>query len=434
MHLRRIGQAVALANTVATLLGCNTLSSSELDVGRTSSPLVAAISASSALSCNATTQVDVSVTAGNITTITPTDIIFVVDGSGSISTAQFSQVRTALTGVVNTLGPLFQNGGKIGLVRFDAVAIPALQLSADAGAITGAISSLANPTGGTCTVCGINSAVTMFQNGSASERKKVAVVLTDGMSTVLPNGQQGSPQLRLEALQAATAAASSAGIETFAVAIGSNVSSTELKLIATDPDAEHLIETNFDQLGQALTDVAAAVITPEATGASLTLTVNAAFTPSSPTANHGTVAPPTGNVIEWTLGTLQDQTAVLRYQLKHSNATGGELTLHSSYSYEDIQGNALTLPAKVITITGCDGDDDGVLDETDKCKDTASDDPVDASGCSIAQLCPCEGFGNHGQYVSCVTRTAQTFRRAGIINEAERAAIVRSAAMSDCSK
>ena len=52
----------------------------------------------------------------------------------------------------------------------------------------------------------------------------------------------------------------------------------------------------------------------------------------------------------------------------------------------------------------CDGD--GVPDEQDLCSGTGGG-AVDAHGCSIAQLCPCDGgWTNHEEYVTCV-RPAQ---------------------------
>jgi hypothetical protein len=88
-----------------------------------------------------------------------------------------------------------------------------------------------------------------------------------------------------------------------------------------------------------------------------------------------------------------------------------------------------------------DGDGDGVDDAGDGCAGTPPGETVNADGCSIAELCPCagprgsnEGWKNHGKYVSCVTQAAQDFRRARLITAAERDAIVRQAAQSDCGK
>lgn len=90
----------------------------------------------------------------------------------------------------------------------------------------------------------------------------------------------------------------------------------------------------------------------------------------------------------------------------------------------------------------CDGDNDGdgVGNSADICGLTPVDDAVDpGTGCSIAQLCPCEGprgttvpWKNHGQYVSCVAKSAESFDEQGLITNAEKDAIDSAAAQSAC--
>jgi hypothetical protein len=96
------------------------------------------------------------------------------------------------------------------------------------------------------------------------------------------------------------------------------------------------------------------------------------------------------------------------------------------------------LQANVITIPDADGD--GVPDSQDQCPNTPAGAVVDAHGCSIDQLVPCAGpssggtWNNHGQYVSAVAQTAGAFSAAGLITDAEQAAIVRAAAQSNCGR
>ncbi|HKX60709.1 MAG TPA: thrombospondin type 3 repeat-containing protein, partial [Verrucomicrobiae bacterium] len=81
----------------------------------------------------------------------------------------------------------------------------------------------------------------------------------------------------------------------------------------------------------------------------------------------------------------------------------------------------------------CDGD--GVPDIRDACPDTATGAVVDARGCSIGQLCPCEGtWSNHGEYVRCVIDHAWDFYRQHRITAEPRRAIIHDAVMSDCGR
>lgn len=80
-----------------------------------------------------------------------------------------------------------------------------------------------------------------------------------------------------------------------------------------------------------------------------------------------------------------------------------------------------------------DADNDGVLDESDSCPGTLAGEIVNADGCAIIQLCPCENqWKNHGAYVSCIAHTADDFVAAGLITEAEKDARVSMAGASSC--
>jgi len=85
-----------------------------------------------------------------------------------------------------------------------------------------------------------------------------------------------------------------------------------------------------------------------------------------------------------------------------------------------------------------DVDGDGVIDVDDQCLGTALDAAVDDSGCSIAELCPCEHpaggdrWKNHGAYVSCVAHAGEDFVDAGLISEADKGDLQSDAGASTC--
>jgi hypothetical protein len=91
----------------------------------------------------------------------------------------------------------------------------------------------------------------------------------------------------------------------------------------------------------------------------------------------------------------------------------------------------------------CDSDLDAdkVLNSVDSCSFTSPGTVINPSGCSIAQLCPCQGprnmttlWKNHGEYVSCVTKSTNLFLSMGLITQTEKSALVSSAAQSQCGK
>lgn len=86
-----------------------------------------------------------------------------------------------------------------------------------------------------------------------------------------------------------------------------------------------------------------------------------------------------------------------------------------------------------------DIDGDGVANATDDCASTPAGNTIDGDGCTVDQLCPCDGpsgtvmpWRNHGKFVSCVAQTANRFLAQGIISSAEHGDLVAAAAQSAC--
>ena len=80
-----------------------------------------------------------------------------------------------------------------------------------------------------------------------------------------------------------------------------------------------------------------------------------------------------------------------------------------------------------------DSDGDGLPDYLDECPDTLAGSLINSNGCSIADLCPCEGpWKNHGQFERCVKEAAKDFEQAGWITKPQRREIEKAAKESDC--
>jgi hypothetical protein len=100
---------------------------------------------------------------------------------------------------------------------------------------------------------------------------------------------------------------------------------------------------------------------------------------------------------------------------------------------EDFGWGGLTRLRVVAEYEVLDTDGDNVLDTEDACPMTAAGEVVDATGCSVADLCPCEeSWGNRGEYLSCVNQTVQTFLEAKLITAQATAALISAAAQSTC--
>lgn len=375
--------------------------------------------ADTTLACGRATSVTVSLHAGHVERTTPVDLMLVLDDSGSITALQFEALRGQLVGLVQGAGELFAGGGRIGVLLFSGTnqAWPGtniahgsarLQLapSGDQAAVIQALQLMPHLGGSTCTSCGIDMASEQLgaEEGAAQERKRVALVITDGVSNSVaaepPFGAAFAPYLRATLARSVDRAHAS-GIELFVVGVGSNVDPDELGRIADDPDEQHLFEaTRFAMLGATLGSLSSAVALPEATASVLTLTVNPDFSIRSVEADAGGVTLQ-GQTIIWSNDALRDQTVNLTYQVEHRpGASGGEKPLHSEVDYVDQEGNALDIPAISTTVHGCDRDGDRVPDESDNCPDAANREQADLDADGRGDVCDDDLDGDGAQNTS----------------------------------
>lgn len=81
-----------------------------------------------------------------------------------------------------------------------------------------------------------------------------------------------------------------------------------------------------------------------------------------------------------------------------------------------------------------DVDGDGVANGADQCPASGSVSLINAAGCSLSDLCPCESARNHGQHVSCVSHATKQFQRDDLMSKSERKNAVKAAAKSSCGK
>ena len=116
----------------------------------------------------------------------PSDIVFVVDASGSIGTAHFEQVKSFLSQLVGRLD-IDSGGTRVGLVTFSSSVGTGFKLNdyTTAASIQSAIMSLGYAGLGTNTAAALAHVRTTMLTSVAGDRSNVpnvVVVLTDGRS------------------------------------------------------------------------------------------------------------------------------------------------------------------------------------------------------------------------------------------------------------
>jgi uncharacterized protein YegL len=346
----------------------------------------------SSIACGAGTDVTLSISGTNIVDANPSDIMFIVDGSGSIGPSAFQQARNFMADVVNQL-PVDADH-RIGIVTFANSAVLNQTFSGDKATVLAKIATLPYPSGLTCTECGLNVATAEFAARSPASAHRIGIVLTDGVATSPAN------------LPAALAAAAAQNIELFAIGVGPSISMAQLNQIASDPDATHVFTVaSYANLHTILQALVAAVTRPEATNATLVLNISSDFVASAPVASGGTFAQ-ASNVLTWQVDSILDHTYALSFHVEHASSTSwGTLPIIASYAYTDDEGNDLALPELTVDVVTCDRDGDGEPDTTDNCPDHANPDQADQDGDGIGDACDddIDGDGVPNADDNCVT-------------------------------
>lgn len=266
---------------------------------------------------------------------TPTDLVLVLDESGSISSTDFSTLKNFANSVVTAVANdgLFAQGGRVGVVGFATTPETVSGLSTNQAAVSTAITNNPQSGGSTCIACGLNTAASMLPDDPA--RNQVVIVITDG------NASTG------DTAGAATALQSEA--EVFAVGVGSGINQATLNTIASAPDATHTFPVaGFGSLAALLNTLVAAVNVPGATDPTIGVTVANGwdYVPGTAAATLGaTVSGESADGFTVTRGTLGDELLTITYDVVHEGTPCGSLPVNQSVAYTDDEGAVVTFPA-----------------------------------------------------------------------------------------
>lgn len=302
------------------------------------------------IDCDGMLKVTLALSASPDISSNPTDIVLVLDRSGSMAGSPIANMKAGAKTFIDIIDEATDgsqdgnigSGSRIGIVSFSDTATADTQLITSVATLKSAVDSL-TAGGSTNHADAFTKAIQLFDPLSANA--KVIVLFTDGKTTA------GPPPAPV------AAAARASGIIIYCIGlIGSDgVDVNVLNDWATDPDASHVAVTPDDaDLEDLFKDLAANISKTGATNIVIDEVVNPDFSIMSmipPT--KGTAVMIDSNTIQWKipeLGVSVNEGASLEFYIKHIASDAGEKLVNKSITYSDNEGNVVVFPAPSVLV------------------------------------------------------------------------------------
>ena len=302
------------------------------------------------IDCQGTLKVTLALAAAPDISSNPTDIVLVLDRSGSMSGSPLTNMKAGADTFIDIIDEATDSsqdgnigsGSRIGIVSFSDSATADTQLITSVATLKAAVNSL-TAGGSTNHAAAFTQAMQLFD--PTSTNAKVIVMFTDGKTT---SGVPPAP---------VAAAARASGIVIYCIGLigADGIDVNVLNDWATDPDASHVAVTPDDaDLEQLFADLAANISKPGATNIVIDEKVNPDFAITNlipPTVGTATMID--ANTIQWKiaqLGVSGNEGASLEFYIQHTAQTSGTKLVNESITYSDTEGNAVTFPAPTVTV------------------------------------------------------------------------------------
>lgn len=302
------------------------------------------------IECDGMLKVTLALSASPDITSNPTDIVLVLDRSGSMDGSPLSNMKAGAKTFIDIIDEATDStqdgnigsGSRIGIVSFASAAVANTQLITSVDTLKTAVDSLIAD-GSTNHADAFAKASQLFD--PLSTNAKVIVMFTDGKTTA------GPPPAPV------AAAARASGIIIYCIGlIGENgIDISVLNEWATDPDASHVAVTPDDaDLEDLFRDLAANISKTGATNIVIDEVVNSDFIITSviPPAK-GTAMTLNSNALQWKipeLGVDANEGASLEFYIKHVAQNSGTKLVNQSITYSDDEQNVVAFPAPSVTV------------------------------------------------------------------------------------
>lgn len=304
----------------------------------------------SQISCGGSFKVKLTLTAAPDITANPTDIVLILDRSGSMAGSPLANMKNGAKKFIDiidestdgTQDGQIGSGSRIGIVSFDGSATQDTQLITSVADLKAAVDSL-SAGGSTNHEDAFTKALDLFDPSSANAR--VMVMFTDGVTT-----SGGDPTPVAEAAKAQ-------GVIIYCIGLSGNGGIDEQALDdwASEPASSYVVITPDDaELEDIFEDLARNISKPGATDIELTDTLAPCFrikSVSSP--SKGVASMVDANTVKWTidqLGVTQSEGAVFEFEAQHIGPCSGKVEVNESIEYSDNENNVVNFPSPEIDI------------------------------------------------------------------------------------
>ena len=308
----------------------------------------------SEVGCDGEFQVTLALTAAPDIIENPTDIVLVLDRSGSMSGVPLAAMKEGSNTFIDIIQQATDDGSgsgdlgsgtRMGVVSFSSTAVVDAPLTASVSQLKGAVDAL---TAGGSTNHGDAFATATQLLETGTNPVKVMVLFTDGNTTAGPPPAPIAAQARDK------------GIIIYCIGLvgadGLDVSA--LNNWATDPDSVHVaIAPTPQDVEEIFAELAANLTKPGATDLKIVEQLNPDFEiVNIVTPAKGTVEQQSDTQLTWkmdSLGVSGVESATLAFRARHRGVTGGVKQVNQSIQYSDAQGNLVDFPDPTVNVK-CD--------------------------------------------------------------------------------
>ena len=302
------------------------------------------------IDCGGTLKVTLALSAAPDISSNPTDIVLVLDRSGSMAGKPLADLKAGAKTFIEIIEQttdgaadgVIGSGSRIGIVSFAGTATADTQLITSVADLDAAVDSL-TAGGPTNHADAFTKAVQLFDPLSANAR--VIVMFTDGKTTA------GPPAAPI------ADAAKASGIVIYCIGLvgEDGIDVDVLNQWASDPDDSHVVVTpDSGDLEELFRDLAANISKTGATNIVIDEVISPQFTITSVlTPTKGTAALVDANTIQWKipeLGVLGNEGAALEFYIQHTGQDSGEFAVNQSITYSDTEGNQVVFPDPTVTV------------------------------------------------------------------------------------